>query len=129
MMRTTAQRKISHIAIMRSEGCVTQQVIREKLNLSDFDYGNIVFEAGIAFLEDLYSDDLKEFRTYMQGHKMFWKWWKNEWALWEQAFMTFGYNDAITVSFYKQWIKAASDGSVCMSSFAQLLKILRDDKI
>lgn len=128
-MRTTAIRKISHIATMRSEGCGTQQVIREKLNLSDFDYGNIVFEAGLSFLEDLYDEDTKEFCKQMQQNTMFWKWWKSEWALWEQAFMSFGMNSAVTVKFYAQWIKAASDGSICMSSYAQLLKILRDERV
>lgn len=128
MNKTATKTKLSHIALMRTEGCITQQVIREKLNLTDLQYGNMVYETGLEFLQSIYPDVLKEYREQFEASKMFWKWWKNEWALWEQAFMSFAYNDAITAKFYLQWMQAAASSSNATASFSTLLKIIKDVK-
>lgn len=129
MNQVQTAKKVTQIAFMRKEKSVTQEVIREKLDLTGYQYGSIVYETGLSFLEEMYPNHLLEIRHRFEASKMFWNWWRSEWASSEQGFMSFGFNDAITPKFYKQWMAAASRSSNTTASFSTLLKIIKDVEI
>lgn len=54
-------------------------------------YNTIQFETGVAFLERLFPRNT-EFEKYYQLYSQapaFWKWWKIEYAIWEDCLMAF----------------------------------------
>lgn len=86
-----------------------EQFIIEKLNISETDYRQYIFDCGIAFLEMFYDAEnpkQKEWIDFLSKDKKygFWNWWTGEWKVREHAFLKqhrrgFSYNDWITFNY------------------------------
>ena len=66
-----------------------QAYILQVVNLSEFEYNNLLFEFGCKFLEELYPKGTPHYEYYTKFSRdvMFWKWWKAEFKQWEDELL------------------------------------------
>lgn len=68
-----------------------RQSFETALGLNTFDYNNLQFEQGIAFLEALFPRNTEYEKYYLlySQSASFWKWWQIEYNIWEDGLMAF----------------------------------------
>lgn len=130
-MNTTTlekQKTITHISMVRTEGIITRLHVMQVLGLDDLQYGQIVHESGMAFLEDMYSDFEPKWIDKLSTLKAFWTWWKSEWLLWEQELLQklAGAEHKLTIESYKEHMTVTGESMMTLNSFGNFLKICKD---
>lgn len=75
----TTQSKISK---HRQKYASNQAFILKTVNLSELEYYKRVYETGIFFLELQFPSDF-DYQQKFATDKLYWKWWKTEWKLYE----------------------------------------------
>ncbi len=130
-MNTTTlekQKTITHISTVRTEGIITRIHVMQVLGLDDLQYGQIVHESGMAFLQDMYTDFDEKWIDKLATLKAFWTWWKSEWLIWEQALLmkVAGHEHSLTIESYKTYMTCTGESMLTLNSFGNFLKICKD---
>lgn len=64
-----------------------QEIVCMKLGMSQLEYCNFQLESGWQYLSDQCGSD-SEAKSYLETLPMFWSWWRNEWNLRDEYFLT-----------------------------------------
>ena len=76
----------THIAKRKQKAQALKQGIEQLLGWSQFEYGNFQYECGLAYLRHYITHD-QWGQDMLQRSRLFWNWWKNQWAFRDEAFL------------------------------------------
>lgn len=85
------------------QGLSIQARVQKVLKWDDMQYAEFMYERGLEYL-NLYIPDDPHGIEALQRSRIFWAWWKNHWAIREQAFLdNLGHcSDIFWMEYYKQ---------------------------
>jgi len=79
------QQARSQIAQRREQAAKTKAVVMTLLQWTELEYAEFQYESGLAYLRHYIPWD-KWGQDMLQRSKLFWNWWKNQWALRDESF-------------------------------------------
>lgn len=77
----------THIQKVHSEMHYVQQRILQLLNWNADEYNQFIYERGLQYLQFYLSND-KEGQRMLEGQRLFWNWWKNNWHARNKAYLS-----------------------------------------
>ncbi len=93
---------MTHIQFSRECMSATQQEICNRLGYTPEDIANHIYQNGLSYLAE-YFKTLPVMAHMMEGQKIFWNWWKNEWHLRNLVYL----NDAEIIHCSLAWQRLA----------------------
>lgn len=85
-MISIKRKKKSLIDQRRETAANLQEQVIELLRWTEMEYNTFQFESGLAFVESYISRDSPYGQVLLQS-RVFWAWWKNQWALRNEIFV------------------------------------------
>lgn len=126
----TGTKKTTHIEMRRLEGEFNRQFIQQAAELSELEYNTLVLDFGLEFLTETYGIDSEEYVRFSRM-PFFWKWWKQEYFLWEQDLLKHCADAQFVpdAGFYKDEMRVLAHDRLTDHSFVQFLKACRNVKL
>lgn len=84
--------KISDKARRQMVELETKETLINLLSITQLDYNLLQFELGMQFLQNIFPEGDPAYTEYFKFHscqKMYWKWFRNVWHLWQQDMVQF----------------------------------------
>lgn len=94
----------THIGRVRAENATSEQKVCKVLGVSYEDYCKFKYVEGVEYLCLAVNNDVEVFRA-LESSKVYWGWWKNEWAARDEAFIRQIEGDEIRWNAGKLYIK------------------------
>lgn len=113
----------------KAEGAHNRDFVQNITQLSDLDYNSNIYNTGIEFLEQSYGMG-SEFFKFFERMPLFWKWWRQEYFLWEQDLIRACSDDlCFDRQFYIDEMRVLSHDRRTDYSFNTFLKMIKHVKL
>lgn len=107
------------------EGVMNKEFVQLITNLSDLEYNTKIYETGIEFLQESYGFN-SEFFRFFERLPLFWKWWRQEYFMWEQDLIRACGDDlSFDRQFYLDEMRIVAHDRRTDQSFNGFLKMIK----